>query len=265
MRRSFARLKWSSWLASPNSLKAALRRGDKQIGLWLTLGSHTATEISAHAGFDWLLIDMEHTVSDVADVLGHLRAAVGGTAEPMVRVPWNDAVVIKRVLDIGARSLLVPYVQNADEARKAVAATRYPPAGIRGYSGMSRANDYARNKSYATAAAEEIFLAVQVESPEAVVNAGAIAAVDGIDGVFVGPNDLAANMGLVGRSGDAEVRDVIRTALAPIRAAGKAAGVLENNVDRAKAWFDEGFSFIGVGSDTGLLIGGLNTLVKSYR
>jgi 4-hydroxy-2-oxoheptanedioate aldolase len=252
-------------VATPNALKAALKRGERQVGLWLTLGSHTATEIAAQAGFDWLLIDMEHTVSDVADVLGHLRAAVGGTAEPMVRVPWNDAVVIKRVLDIGVRSLLVPYVQNAEEARRAVAATRYPPDGIRGYSGMSRANDYARDKRYATSAADEIFLAVQVESPEAVANAGEIAAVDGVDGVFVGPNDLAANMGLVGQAGAPAVRDVVRTVIAPVHAAGKAAGMLDFNVDNARAWFDAGFGFIGVGSDTGLLANGVNNLIAAYR
>jgi len=252
-------------VVSPNTLKAALKRGDRQVGLWLTLGSHTATEVAAHAGFDWLLIDMEHTASDVADVLGHLRAAVGGTAEPMVRVPWNDAVMIKRVLDIGARSLLIPYVQNAEEARYAVAATRYPPAGIRGYSGMSRANSYARTKNYAATASEEIFVAVQVESPEAVAHAGAIAAVDGIDGVFVGPNDLAANMGLLGQPSAPQVREAARSVIAPVLAAGKAAGILENNVEQAKVWFDDGFSFIGVGNDTGLLAAGVNALIASYR
>jgi 4-hydroxy-2-oxoheptanedioate aldolase len=248
-----------------NTLKAALRRGEKTIGLWLTLGSFTATEIAARAGFDWLLIDMEHTVASEAEVLGHLRAAMGGTAEPMVRIPWNDAVVVKRVLDIGVRSILVPYVQNADEARRAVAATRYPPDGIRGYSGMSRANDYARDKAYATGAASEIFLAVQVESPEAVANAGAIAAVEGIDGVFVGPNDLAANMGLVGQAGHAAVRDAVATVIAPIHAAGKSAGMLDFNVDGARRWFELGFDFIGIGSDTSLLAAAVNGLVKAHR
>ena len=252
-------------MVAPNSLKAALRRGDRQIGLWLNLGSHTATEIAARAGFDWLLIDMEHSVSDEADVLGHLRAAMGGTAEPMVRIPWNDAVLIKRVLDIGVRSILVPYVENAEEAQRAVAATRYPPAGVRGYSGMSRANDYARNKAYATTAADEIFLAVQVESPEAVRNVGAIAAVEGIDGVFVGPNDLAANMGLVGQPNAPSVRDATASVLAPIRAAGKSAGMLDFTLEGARGWFELGFGFIGIGSDTSLLANSLNALVKAHR
>src|SRR5262249_15207325 len=152
-------------------------------------------------GFDWVLVDLEHTAMSESDAVTHLRAArSGGGAEPLVRIPWNDAVVIKRLLDSGARSLLVPYVQNVEEARRAVAATRYPPAGIRGFSGMHRGNDYARDKSYPQTATDSIFLAVQVESPEAVANAGAIAAIDGIDCVFVGPNDLAANMGLLGQA-----------------------------------------------------------------
>ena len=252
-------------MSTPNTLKAALKRGEKQIGLWLTLGSPTATEICARAGLDWLLIDMEHTVTHEAEVLQHLRAAVGGTAEPMVRIPWNDAVVVKRVLDIGVRSILVPYVQNAEEARRAVSATRYPPHGIRGYSGMSRANDYARQKGYAAGASEEIFLAVQVESPEAIENAGEIAAIDGIDGVFVGPNDLAANMGFLGQPNHPEVRRKVAEVVGPIRAAGKAAGMLDFDVERAKAWFDLGFGFIGVGSDMSLLANSVNALVQSYR
>lgn len=252
-------------MSTPNPLKAALKRGDRQVGLWLSLASPTATEMGARAGFDWVLIDMEHTTNSEAQTLEHLRAANGGTAEPMVRVPWNDAVVIKRVLDAGARSLIVPYVQSVEEAQRAVRATRYPPHGIRGYSGMSRANDYARDKTYATNAADEIFLAVQVESPEAAKLAGDIAAIDGIDGVFVGPNDLAANMGFVGQSARAEVREVIATVVAPVKAAGKAPGVLDFNVSNARGWFDTGFTWVAVGSDSSLLNAGLNTLIAAFR
>ena len=184
-----------------NPLKTALGRGEKQLGLWLTLGSPLAAELAAGAGFDWVLIDMEHSVLNEAQVLDHVRAAhVGGRAEPIVRIPWNEPIVFKRLLDSGVRSFLVPYVQNAEEARRAVAATRYPPDGVRGFPGMHRGNAFGRNKNYPQEAAAEIFLAVQVESPQAADNAGAIAAVDGVDCVFVGPNDLAANMGFVGRT-----------------------------------------------------------------
>jgi 4-hydroxy-2-oxoheptanedioate aldolase len=127
-----------------NRFKRALGEGKQQIGLWLSLASPTATEVAAGAGFDWLLIDMEHSPNELPDVAHHLRAAEGGTAEPVVRVPWNDAVMVKRLLDIGARSLLFPFVQSAEEARRAVAATRYPPACIRGFAGTTRANRYGR-------------------------------------------------------------------------------------------------------------------------
>jgi len=252
-------------MPTPNPLKAALRRGDRQLGLWLSLSSPTATEMGARAGFDWVVVDMEHTTNSESETLTHLRAATGGTAEPMIRVPWNDAVVIKRMLDAGARSLVVPYVQSVEEARRAVAATRYPPHGIRGFAGTTRANDYGRDKTYATTAHEEIFLAVQVESPEAAKLAGEIAAIDGIDGVFVGPNDLAANMGFVGQPTLPQVREVIASVVAPVKAAGKAPGVLDFNVASAKGWFDIGFTWVAVGSDSSLLNAGLNGLVAAFR
>jgi 4-hydroxy-2-oxoheptanedioate aldolase len=252
-------------MATPNPLKAALRRGEPQLGLWLSLGSPMAAELAAGAGFDWVLVDMEHTVLSEGEALAHLRAArSGGPAEPLVRVPWNDAVAIKRLLDAGARSLLVPYVQDAEEAARAVAATRYPPAGRRGFSGMHRGNDFARDKGYAQHAHEDIFLAVQVESPEAVANAGAIAAVDGIDCVFVGPNDLAANMGRIGRAASPEVRALIGSVVAPVRAAGKTPGMLEFNVEQARRWLAEGFGFVAVGSDMSLLSAGIGGLLAAH-
>lgn len=248
-----------------NPLKTALARGERQLGLWLTLGSPLAAELAAGAGFDWVLIDMEHSVLNEAQVLDHVRAArVGGRAEPMVRIPWNEPIVFKRLLDSGVRSFLVPYVQNAEEARRAVAATRYPPAGIRGFSGMHRGNAFARNKNYPQEAAGEIFVAVQVESPEAVDNAGAIAAVEGVDCVFVGPNDLAANMGFVGRPQLPEVRDKILSVVAPVRAAGKTPGMLDFNVENARFWLESGFGFVAVGSDLTLLASGVDRLLEAH-
>jgi 4-hydroxy-2-oxoheptanedioate aldolase len=248
-----------------NPLKQALAKGERQTGLWMTLGSVTATEMAARAGFDWVLIDMEHTSLDLGDLLQHLRAAATGSAEPVVRVPWNDAVIIKRVMDMGARSLLIPYVQTLEEARQAVAATRYPPHGVRGYSGMTRANDYARIADYATNANEATSLWLQVESPEAVALCGEIAAIEGVDGVFVGPNDLAANMGLVGKAHLPEVQDMVRTALHAIRGAGKPAGLLDFRPDNAKAWYEEGFSFIAVGGDTSLMSKAYATLLQNFQ
>src|SRR5579864_6194830 len=144
-----------------NRFKRAIAAGQRQLGLWLSLASPAATEVAAGAGFDWLLIDMEHAPNELPDVVHHLRAAEGGTAEPVVRVPWNDAVMVKRLLDIGAKSLLFPFVQSAEEARRAVAATRYPPHGIRGFAGTTRANRYGRVAGYAKKAGDEICVLVQ--------------------------------------------------------------------------------------------------------
>lgn len=253
-------------MPTPNALKAALRRGETQLGLWLSLNSPLATEMAAGAGFDWLLVDMEHSVISEGEAITHLRAArAGGPAEALVRVPWNEPVVIKRLLDSGARSLLVPYVQNAEEARRAVAATRYPPAGIRGFSGMHRGNDFARWKDYPREAAEDIFLAVQVESPEAVANAGEIAAVEGVDCVFVGPNDLAANMGLIGQVYSPPVQDMIGRVIEPVRAAGKAPGLLDFRPETARGWLGRGFAMLAIGSDLALLGSSMDNLVKAYR
>ena len=158
-----------------NRFKRALAAGTPQIGLWMSLGSPAATEVAAGSGFDWLLLDMEHSPNELPDIAHHLRAAEGGTAEPVVRVPWNEPVMVKRLLDVGARTLLFPFVQSAEEARRAVAATRYPPRGIRGFAGTTRANRYGRVADYAKRAAEEICVLVQCETRKAVADIAAIA------------------------------------------------------------------------------------------
>ncbi|GJD49146.1 4-hydroxy-2-oxo-heptane-1,7-dioate aldolase [Methylobacterium crusticola] len=239
--------------AFENPFKQGLADRRRQAGLWLTTGAAGVTEIAAGAGFAWLLLDMEHSPNDLIEVVDHLRAAVGGTAEPVVRVPWNEPVVVKRLLDQGARSLMFPFVQSAEEARRAVAATRYPPQGIRGFAGTSRATGYGLRPDYAARAAEEICVVVQVETPEAIRAAGEIAAVPGIDGVFIGPNDLAANMGHLGRPDAPPVRALIAEALAAIGAAGKAAGLLNFSESGARADFEAGFSFVAVSGDAFIL------------
>src|SRR5450631_4276327 len=232
----------------PNQFKARLMQGKRQPGLWLTLESDVAG-----SGYDWLLLDIEHTGLDVSQVADHIRAARGGTAELVVRIPWNESIVMKRLLDSGVRSFMIPFVQSATEARAAVAATRYPPHGIRGVSGNMRANAFARYTDYATRYHEEQCIIVQIESPVAVAAIGEIGAVEGVDGVFVGPNDLAANMGLFGQPGAAQVRAAIGDALTRIRSTGKAAGILYFNPAQARGLFNDGYSFIAVGSDTSIL------------
>src|SRR3954470_24025865 len=162
-----------------NKFKRALAERKTQIGLWMTMTSPVAAEVVAGAGFDWFLLDMEHSANDLPEIVSQLRAAEGGTAEPIVRVPWNEPVAVKRVRDQGARSLLFPFVQSAEEARRAVAATRYPPKGIRGVAGTTRANRYGRVKDYAKRAEDEICVLVQVETQQALGQIEAIAAVEG--------------------------------------------------------------------------------------
>lgn len=249
----------------PNRLKRALAVGQKQIGFWLTLASPNATEIAATAGFDWLLIDMEHSPNDLNDVIHHLRAAVGGTAEPVVRIPWNDPVTVKRVLDIGVRSLMFPYVQSVEEAKRAVASTRYPTAGIRGIAGTTRATVYGRVKDYVKSAAGEICVVVQAETPKAIDAGADIAKVEGVDCVFIGPNDLSASMGHIGNTGAPDVQAAISRGLERIRAGGKAAGILEFKEESARKYLAAGFQMIAVGGDGGMLARGTEALARAYK
>jgi len=236
-----------------NRLKRALREGRPQIGLWSTLASPVAAEIVAGSGFDWVLLDTEHAPNDVTNVHRHLQAMQGSAASAVVRPYWNDTVLFKRLLDIGVQTLLVPFVQNAEEARSAVAATRYPPHGVRGVATTIRANRYGRAKDYLHRAHDEICVIVQIETPQAIAGIEAIAAVDGVDGLFIGPSDLAASMGHLGDSAHADVRREIECAIQRIRATGKCAGILAPVEADARHWLEVGCVFVGVGNDTGIL------------
>ncbi len=250
---------------TPNKFKRALAKKQKQVGFWLTLGSTTVTEIAAGAGFDWLLIDMEHSFNELPDVQDHLRAAVGGTAEPVVRIPWNDSVTVKRMLDIGVRSIMFPYVQNAEEARRAVAATRYPPHGGRGFAGGARGSNYGRITDYAKLSHQEQCVIVQIESPEAVAAIPEIAAVEGVDGIFIGPNDLAANMGHLANMFAEPVVAEVEKALAAIDKGGKASGLLNFREADAKKYFAGGVSFIAVSGDAGVMARQTEAIVKAFQ
>ena len=177
---------WPGWLHSEAlSLQHAIAAGQLQIGLWCTLCSNVTTEIVSHSGFDWLLLDTEHAPNELAMLHNQLQAMVGGTASAVVRPPWNDTVVIKRLLDVGVQTLLIPMVQNAEEAKRAVAATRYPPEGVRGLGTTTRANNYGRVKDYLKRVNDELCVIVQIETREALGNLEAIAAVDGVDGLYL--------------------------------------------------------------------------------
>lgn len=248
-----------------NAFKQALLQCQRRVGLWSGLCSNIAAEIIAGAGFDWIVLDGEHAPNDIPSVVAQLQAMRGGTAEPVVRVPWNDAVVIKRILDIGARSLLIPFIQSAEEARMAVAATRYPPLGIRGVSIAPRANDYGRIRHYHRNAHLDTCVLVQLESRTALEQVEAIAAVDGVDGLFVGPSDLAADFGHLGDAMHEEVQLAIKTSAERIRAAGKSAGTLATDVEDVDRLLGFGFNFVAVGSDVGILARGAERLAARFR
>lgn len=249
---------------SGNAFKTALSRGECQIGLWSSLCSNIATEVIADAGFDWILLDTEHTPNEVPGLLSQLQAMSRATATAIVRPAWNDAVLIKRILDIGALGLLVPYVQTAAEAEQAVAATRYPPRGVRGVAGSVRAARYGRVKDYLQSADAEICVLVQVETRAALERLEDIAAVDGVDGVFIGPSDLAASFGHIGKPQHEDVQIAIRDAADRLAAVGTPSGILCTAPDDARRYLDWGFSFVAVGSDLALLARGADALARSF-
>lgn len=255
---------WPGNLAR-NSFKQALSTGQRQVGLWSGLCNPIAAEIIAGAGFDWIVIDGEHAPNDVPSLLAQLQAMRGGTAEPVFRVPWNEPVMIKRVLDVGARSLLIPFVQNAKEARAAVAATRYPPLGIRGVAVAPRANDYGRIRGYHQNAHLDTCVLVQLESRAALNEIEAIAAVEGVDGIFIGPSDLAADFGHLGNPKHPEVQAAIKNAGERIRAAGKSVGTLSGHLDDVEHLFELGFNFTATGSDVGILARGAEQIAERFR
>jgi 4-hydroxy-2-oxoheptanedioate aldolase len=248
-----------------NHFKRALKSGKVQIGLWCSLSSHYATELVAGSGFDWILLDTEHSPNDLESVLQQLQAAAPYATHAVVRVPWNDMVTIKRYLDIGAQSILVPYVQNAEEAKAAVAHTRYPPAGVRGVAGATRATRFGRVKDYAKRAHEEICVLVQVETQTALDNLEKIAAVEGVDGVFIGPADLHASLGYTGETNNPKVMPIIDEAIRRIRKAGKAPGILTGVEADARRWLDCGGLFVAVGADTGVLARGTEALAAKFK
>ena len=248
-----------------NTFKRALRANKLQIGLWSSLSSHYAVELVAGSGFDWILLDTEHSPNDLESVLQQLQAAAPYPTHPVVRVPWNDMVTIKRYLDIGAQSLLIPYVQNAEEAKAAVAYTRYPPAGVRGVAGATRATRFGRVKDYAKRAHEEICVLVQVETQTALDSLEKIAAVDGVDGVFIGPADLHASLGYAGETNNPKVMPVIDDAIRRISKAGKAPGILTGVEADARRWIECGGLFVAVGADTGVLARGSEALAAKFK
>jgi 4-hydroxy-2-oxoheptanedioate aldolase len=249
-----------------NRFKRAILDRNQQIGLWSTLSTAYAAEVVAGAGFDWLLLDTEHSPADVLTVLPQLQALSGfPTVSPVVRPAANDPVLIKRFLDVGAQTLLIPYIQSAAEAAAAVAAIRYPPGGIRGVSALTRATRFGRVRDYATQAEGEICLLVQVETQTGLDALEEIVSVDGVDGVFIGPGDLAASLGHIGVPNHPEVMDAVERAIRCVVAYGKPAGVLTGDLSFVERCMAAGTSFTAVGVDVGLLARGAEALAQRFK
>ena len=248
-----------------NRFKTRLLQGDLQIGLWLALADPYAAELCAGAGFDWLLIDAEHAPNDNRSILSQLQAIAPYDSQPVVRPPIGESWMIKQLLDLGVESLLVPMVETAAQAAEIVAATRYPPQGIRGVgSAIARASRWGTDVDYLASANERMCVLLQIESATGLGNLEAIAAVPGVDGVFVGPADLSASMGFLGNPAAEEVMAAIEGAIGLIRHTGMAAGILSTDRATARRYIELGCRFVAVGVDTVLLAGAGRELAAGF-
>jgi 4-hydroxy-2-oxoheptanedioate aldolase len=248
-----------------NAFKRGLLAHQHQLGLWVSLAHSYSAEVVAGSGFDWLLVDTEHSPNDLIAVLGQLQAVAPYPVSPVVRPTWNDTLQQKRLLDIGAQTLLIPYVQTEEEAAQAVAGMRYPPDGVRGVAGTTRASSFGRDAAYIKTCQNELCLLVQVETREALDNLEQIAHVDGVDGVFIGPSDLAASLGHPGESDHPEVQSAIEDAIRRVLACGKAPGILTLNEKLARRYIELGTLFTAVGTDIAILARETEKLAARFR
>lgn len=249
-----------------NAFKEGLRKGEVQIGLWLSSTTSYMAEIAATSGYDWLLIDGEHAPNTVQDLYHQLQAIAPYASQPVIRPVEGSKALIKQALDIGAQTLLIPMVDSAEQARQVVSATRYPPSGERGVgASVARAARWGRIENYMAQANESLCLLVQVESKTALDNLDEILDVDGIDGVFIGPADLSASLGYPDNAGHPEVQRIVEESIRRIRAAGKAAGFLAVDPEMAKKCLQWGANFVAVGVDTMLYSDALDRRLAMFK
>lgn len=233
-----------------NPFKAALTRGELQLGCWLGMADPYVAEISATTGFDWLLIDGEHAPNDLRSITAQLQVLGAYDSHAAVRAPIGDTRIIKQLLDVGAQTLLIPMVESAEQARQLVRDVTYPPQGVRGVgASLARASRFGEIKDYVTTARDEICLLIQIENRAGMAALDEILTVDGIDGVFIGPADLAADMGYLGQSDVPEVQELILNSIRKIAAAGKAAGILTLDPGQQRACVDAGATFVATDID----------------
>lgn len=252
--------------APHNKFKAAIESRQVQIGCWLALANGYTAEAMAETGFDWLVIDGEHAPNDLQTMIAQMQALKGASAEPVIRVPVGETWLIKQVLDIGCHTLLVPMVESAEQAQDLVRAVRYPPQGVRGVgSALARASRFGTITDYLKTANDEICLLVQVESKRGLKAIEEIAAVDGIDGIFIGPSDLAADMGALGAPSSREVQAAVEQAIVTIVKSGLPAGVLTFDQALVRHYIELGVTFAAVGADVTLLVQGAKALARSFK
>jgi len=250
--------------AFPNRFRADLRAGKTLIGCWCSLANTITTEVLGVAGFDWLLLDGEHSPNDVITFIPQLMALKDSVSAPVVRPSWNNPVELKRLLDGGFYNFLIPFIETGEEAQRAVAATRYPPQGFRGVSVSQRGNRFGTVPGYFEGINEEICVMVQIESRKGVAAAGEIAAVDGVDGLFIGPSDLAAGLGHFGDPAHAAVQEAMAQVFAAGKAHGKPIGILAPVEADARRYLAMGATFVAVGSDLGVFRSGTQALRDRY-
>lgn len=252
--------------APKNTFKQALRDGKAQIGLWQALANPYTVEIAGSAGYDWLLLDAEHAPNDIPLLVSQLQALKGSASHAIIRPPIGETWIVKQLLDIGAQTLLVPMIESREAAEAMVKAVRYPPQGVRGVgAALARASNFNRIPDYLQTANDEICLLLQVESRAGIAALDEIASVEGVDGVFIGPSDLAADMGFIGKPGVPEVQEVVEAALKRIQALGKAAGILTGDLGLARRYIELGASFVAIGNDVTLFANALDRLLVDFR
>ena len=252
-----------------NPFRQLLKQSSVPLGTWLMSGAESTAEAMGCAGFDWLVVDMEHVPIDYKDAFHILQAIAGTRSTPVVRLAWNDGILVKRALDIGAQTLMFPFIQNAEEAKRAVAATRYPTAsdktGTRGFAAMHRGSRYATVADYGARANDGIFRLIQLETPSAIANLEDIAAVEGVDALFIGPGDLSSTMGVIGNLADADVRAVLKDAAHRSRAIGKPIGIVGPTPEMIRECIDWGYSYVAIASDMGMMMRQAHTLISAIK
>lgn len=237
-----------------NVFKQRLANKEKLLGSWCMSGSPALAEAMGSVGFDYLVLDMEHVAIDVPDAMAMMQAMEASGTPALVRLAWNDMVLVKRILDAGAQSILLPYVQTAEEARLAVSYTRYPPKGVRGVAGVHRASRWGTVRNYLKEAEKELMVNIQLESMGAVEQIEEIAAIDGVDGLFIGPADLSASMGLLGDMGNPKVQEQLERGAKYCNKIGKPIGIVAGTPEMCKRYVEYGYDYVAVGVDVAMMI-----------